>query len=241
MAPLDCMSNKTPRIGLLGGSFNPVHIGHLRLCLEMLEQAGLDRVELVPAYIPPHKDPAGILPFEMRVRMLQSCIEGIGGLKINLMEQDRPGPSYTLDTLKTYMHANPGHEVNFILGDTDLFTLPKWHHGRDIAYLSNLLVIGREGGQSGVEAFIREFLRISRQEGNCWELENGRRISFYCVPRLDISSSMIRSRWLDRKSIDWLVPSRVRDMLESSSGEVRSVWGKNSSQAARGCKPASCR
>ncbi|WP_291323305.1 nicotinate (nicotinamide) nucleotide adenylyltransferase [Desulfonatronospira sp.] len=235
------MSHEKPRVGLLGGSFNPVHIGHLRLCLEMLEQAGLDRVELVPTYIPPHKAPEGILPFEMRVSMLQSCTWETSGLEVNLIERERPGPSYTLDTLKTYMHANPGHEINFILGDTDLFTLPKWHHGRDIACLSNLLVIGREGGQSRVDAFIKEFLGASIQEGNSWLLENGRRISFYCIPRLDISSSMIRDRWLARKSIDWLVPATVKDILAGSSGKVRSVWEQGYQSGSRGCKPAYCR
>ena len=233
MARLDCMSNKTPRIGLLGGSFNPVHIGHLRLCLEMLEQAGLDRVELVPAYIPPHKDPAGILPFGMRLRMLQESIDGVAGLEVNPLEQDRPGPSYTLDTLKAYRSEYPEYELNFILGDRDLFTLPKWHRGQEIARLSNLLVIGRQGGHSQVGVFASRFWKVSQHKESCWELENGRRISFYSVPRLEISSSMIRSRWLAGQSIDWLVPFGVRDILTGSSGEVRTVWEKSSAQAAK--------
>ncbi|WP_291320357.1 nicotinate (nicotinamide) nucleotide adenylyltransferase [Desulfonatronospira sp.] len=235
------MPQKKPSIGLLGGSFNPVHIGHLRLCLEVLEQAGLDRVDLVPAYMPPHKDQAGILPFDLRLRMLQESIDGISGLEVNPLEQDRPGPSYTLDTLKAYVQEYPGYELNFILGDMDLFTLPQWHRGEEIARLSNLLVIGRQGGHSQVGDFVSRFWKVEQESEKCWELETGRRISFYSVPRLEISSSMIRSRWLAGKSIDWLVPAEAESILANCSHEVSSIWEQESHSDQKSCKPASCR
>ncbi len=212
------------RIGLLGGSFNPVHIGHLRLCLEMLEQAGLDRVELVPAFIPPHKELKLVLPFDLRRAMLEGAIEGKQGMEVNCMEKERPGPSYTFDTLQAYIRDNPGHELFFILGDSDLFTVPKWHRGREIAYLSNLLVIGREGEESGVAGFTREFWNVRRLDEHSWQLKEGREIKYLSVPRLDISSTMIRTRWLAGRSIDWLVPRAVQDILDAHAHEVRAVW-----------------
>ncbi|MFP4128737.1 MAG: nicotinate-nicotinamide nucleotide adenylyltransferase, partial [Desulfonatronovibrio sp.] len=91
--------NKTC-VGLLGGSFNPLHIGHLRVCAEMLEQAGLDQVELVPTHIPPHKHIDYILPFDLRRAMLESSVKDYAKIRVNPLESKRSGPSYTYDTLQ---------------------------------------------------------------------------------------------------------------------------------------------
>ncbi len=221
------MSEKQVRnqnIGLLGGSFNPVHIGHLRLGLEMLEQAGLDRVQFVPAYIPPHKDSKRVLPFDMRRDMLESSIQGWSSLEVNCMEKNRPGPSYTLDTLESYVQEYPGQEPFFILGDGDLLTMPNWHRGREIPYLSNLLVIGREGEDAEIAEFISGFWESFQVQDYIWQVKKGREIRYLSVPRIDVSSSMIRARWLAGKSIDWLVPESVQKYLRARSGEVQGIW-----------------
>ncbi len=106
------------RIGILGGSFNPVHTGHVRMAIETLERLSLDRVELVPAKKPPHKDEADILPFELRLELVNRAVQGIPGLGSNPLEGERRGPSFTCDTLTCYRTEQPETEIYFIVGLT---------------------------------------------------------------------------------------------------------------------------
>ncbi len=212
------------RAGLFGGSFNQVHVGHLRLCLEMLEQAGMDQVQLVPAHVPPHKEAEHVLAFDLRRAMLEDSIKGMSGLDINCMERDRPGPSYTYDTLKLYSRQHPDHELFFILGYPDLLTLPKWYRGMELAFISNLLVVGREGNQEDFARMAADFWKARQLDEHHWQVEEGRQVQYFTIPRLDISSSMIRARWLARKSVDWLIPVAVHRYLDAYSDQIRAVW-----------------
>ncbi|MFP4108806.1 MAG: nicotinate (nicotinamide) nucleotide adenylyltransferase [Desulfonatronovibrio sp.] len=216
--------NKTC-VGLLGGSFNPLHIGHLRVCAEMLEQAGLDHVELIPTHIPPHKDIKDILPFDLRLAMLESSVKDFAKIRVNPLESKRSGPSYTYDTLQILVRDNPEKSYFFIMGDRDLLTMPKWHMGREIALLSNLLVVGRQGEDDReVDDFISGFWDVETRSKDFWQIHQGKQIRYLSVPRIDISSSMLRSRWLSGKSIDWLVPPEVAKYLDMYKEEVMNVW-----------------
>ncbi len=218
---------KSSRIGILGGSFNPLHIGHLRLCMEMLEQGELDNVQLVPAYSPPHKDLKNILPFNMRCAMIESAITDSAQVNINRLEKERPGPSYTFDTLQTLTSNNPDAHFFFIMGDNDLLTMPKWYRGREIAFISDLIIAGREGGNvKMLDEFISRFWDVQKQAEGLWLVNQGKKIRYFSVPRLDVSSSMIRSRWLAGKSIKWLVPDQVKKYLDLYEDETGKVWNE---------------
>ena len=217
------------KTGLLGGSFNPLHIGHLRLCMEMIEQAHIDQIELIPAHIPPHKEISDILPFEMRFAMLESAIADHADICVNPLEKKRPGPSYTWDTLESVVNQRPESQFCFIMGDCDLLTVPKWYRGRDIPQLCDIFVVGRTGaGKDRLSDFITDFWDAKRAGNDSWVVNQGRRIRYFSLPRIDISSSMIRSRWLEGRSIDWLVPAEVKKYLDSCRYEVENIWSKRS-------------
>jgi len=221
-------SNDPLKIGLLGGSFNPLHIGHLRLCVEILEQGGVDRVQLVPAYVPPHKDIKNILPFEMRCAMIESAIKDFAEVSINPLEKERPGPSYTYDTLKILTRTEPEARFTFIMGDNDLLTMPKWYKGMEIAFMSDLIIAGREDSDLNMlDEFISGFWDVRKQAKDVWRVnKGGRLIRYFTIPGLDISSSMVRSRWLAGKSIRWLVPDQSGEYLNLYRAEVDRIWHK---------------
>ena len=132
------------RLGILGGTFNPVHVAHVRLALEMAEALNLDRVELIPAARPPHKPGEGMLPFELRAALLSLAVEGLDRLSVNLMEAERPGPSYTWDTLQELAVRNPEADMYFIMGASDLLNVHLWRRGAELGSLANLAVATRD-------------------------------------------------------------------------------------------------
>lgn len=220
------------KIGILGGSFNPVHSGHLRMAIEVLERLDLDRVELVPAKLPPHKIGSDILPFEMRLELLERAIEGVPGLGANPLEGDRSGPSFTCDTLTCYKMEQPDSEVAFILGASTFLELPKWRRGLEIPDMASMVVVNRWEASSGVAAFIGEHWPSAQlAEDNVWSFPEGHFIRLLDIPRLDIKAGHIRQRWLERRSLRFLVPSGVEALLEERAGEIEEYWGKRTEVA----------
>jgi nicotinate-nucleotide adenylyltransferase len=212
------------RIGLLGGSFNPVHIGHLRLALEVGEKMELAEVHLVPAYIPPHKG-RNVLPFEWRVEMLEQSIQGVDGLKINLMEKERSEPSYTYVTLKSFLRRDPEIELFFILGSLDLLTVPQWFKGKELPYLAHFVVADRHGQpEDEIDEFVTSFWPAHKITFGEWSIEGGKRIYFFSLPRLDISSSLVRRKWLKKERITFLVPDAVECFLLKKMQQVKKYW-----------------
>jgi nicotinate-nucleotide adenylyltransferase len=213
------------KIGLLGGSFNPVHIGHLRLALEVGEKMQLDEVHLVPAYIPPHKQTKNVLPFEWRVKMLEQSIQGVDGLKLNLMEKERPEASYTYVTLETFLRREPETELFFILGSLDLLTVPQWFKGRELPYLANFVVVDRHGQtEDEIHEFVTSFWPVDKIISGGWSLHRGKKIYFLSLPRLDISSSLVRRKWLHGENITFLVPGPVEKFLDENREDVVFYW-----------------
>ncbi|BBD06934.1 nicotinate (nicotinamide) nucleotide adenylyltransferase [Desulfovibrio ferrophilus] len=214
------------KVGLLGGCFNPVHNGHLRLALETGERLGLDRVELVPAAVPPHKSGDGMLPFGLRAELCEAAIAGVEMLRVNRLEGEREGPSYTVDTLRALTAQRLEDEFTFILGSEDLFVLPDWHQGVLIPGLVNLAVAGRrDGGLEAVRLFVEQtWAGAESLDDASWRLPQGRRLSFIPAGRLDISASDIRQRWIDGQSVRGLVPEAVERLMDEHGDEVRTVW-----------------
>ncbi len=214
------------RIGILGGSFNPVHVGHVRAAIEVLERLGLDRVELVPAKQPPHKDGADILPFDLRMELVTRAIEGVPGLGFNPLEGERPGPSFTCDTLNCYRVEQPESEITFIVGASTFLDLATWRRGPEIPGMASLAVVNRWEAADRVAAFIAEQWPESvRDADGVWTFSGGHTIRVVDIPRLDIKGGHIRRRWVEGRSLRYLVPPSVVALLGERADVVERCWG----------------
>jgi nicotinate-nucleotide adenylyltransferase len=188
-------------------------------------------VDLTPCAQPPHKDASTLLPFDLRADMVEESIKGIAGLRCNRLESLRTGPSYTWDTLEAYSREHAGHELFFILGSQDYALLPTWHKGLELSALCNFIVIPR--GTFSPEDFStvtrtmwpQASPRPSAVVGSgCIDLPGGTKAHYLRLPRLDVSSSYIRSLWLAGRDIACLVPEAARELLERNREAVRTCW-----------------
>lgn len=228
------------RVGVLGGSFNPIHVGHLRLAVEARERLGLDRVDLVPSAQPPHKPAAGLLPFALRRGLIELALAAppglpaLDGLRVNPLEAERQGPSYTYDTLLSYREREPGSRIFFILGGGDLLTLPEWRHGLELVTLANFVVVPRnERGSEDIADFLRSAWPQAKPEREpapfsaLWSFAGERgetRLGFLPLPRIETSSSQIRAAWRAGKTLRYLVPEAVERELFARRAEIDAIW-----------------
>jgi nicotinate-nucleotide adenylyltransferase len=192
------------RIGLLGGTFNPPHLGHLVCAQEAHAQLGLDRVVFIPVYAPPHKQAERDPGVEHRVELCRRAVQGDDRLSVSRVEADVPGRSYTVDTLKRLHESSPGDELTFIMGGDMAHALPTWHAPEQVLALATLGVAEREGvGRADI---------VERLAG----LDGADRIRFFDMPRIDISSSLIRRRVAAGRPIRYLVPDAVAAYIDSA-------------------------
>jgi nicotinate-nucleotide adenylyltransferase len=186
------------RLGLLGGTFNPPHLGHLLIAQEAFDQLGLDRVLLIPAAVPPHKEVAVDPGAEARLAMVRAAIEGDERFVASDVEVARGGPSYTVDTLRALHATYPGSELTFIVGGDMAASLPTWRDPAEVVALARLAVAEREGAP---RADILE--RLATIPGAV------ERVDFFDLPRIDFSSSLVRRRVAAGRPITYLVPDPV--------------------------------
>jgi nicotinate-nucleotide adenylyltransferase len=155
------------RVGLFGGTFNPIHFGHLRAALEVKEGFGLDQVFLIPAAVPPHKGRTGVAPAEDRLRMIELAVEGDSGLMVSDVEIKRSGPSFTIDTARYFRQSLAEDTDIFLVMGLDAFLeIDTWKSFRDLLALVPVIVLSRPeaAGCSGdrdekiVQGFIRSKL-----------------------------------------------------------------------------------
>ena len=224
-------------IGILGGSFNPVHVGHVRLALEVLEASHaalppLSAVHLIPSAQPPHKPAADMLPFALRLAMLKAAVQDMPGLMVNDLEGQRRGPSYTWDTLTAYHTLYPAARLLFVVGGEDYGALSQWHRGLELPQLTHIGMVPRAGADDA--AFAEETsrhwpeARIVRQADSLYaDLPGGARLYYLPLPRLDISASLIRERWLKGGNVRYLLPDPVLTVLEEHRDTVRQCWQNN--------------
>jgi nicotinate-nucleotide adenylyltransferase len=184
------------RIGLLGGTFNPPHIGHLVCAQEALSQLELDRVLLVPVHEPPHKGIESDPGVEHRVELCRRAVEEEEGLELSLVDAEVPGRSYTVDTLRRLHERRPGDDLTFLVGGDMALSLPTWREPEAIMQLAELGVAEREG--------VRRADIADRLSGLATD-----RLRFFDMPRLDISSSLIRRFVAAGRPIRHLVPDGV--------------------------------
>jgi len=189
------------RIGVFGGTFDPVHLAHLILAEQCREQARLDQVWFIPSARPPHKQERALTPLVLRVEMLALAIAGQPSFRTDELEKDRPGPSYTADTLAELHRRAPGTEYFLLIGSDTLLDLPHWHAPARVAELATLLIVARPGWEMG------EIDALACAMG----LPPGTSLRQQVVhmPLLDISSSDLRQRAAAGQSLRYLVPRAV--------------------------------
>ena len=192
-----------PSLGILGGTFNPPHVGHLVCAQEARSQLGLERVVLMPVHTPPHKEAAGDPGPDVRLALCRAAIAGDHELELSTLELERGGPSYTVDTLRALHGSHEGDDLTFIVGGDMAASLPDWREPEAVLELARLAVAEREEHRRQEIAERVGALRGAQE-----------RIVYFSMPRLDISSSDLRRRVAEGRPIRWLVPGGVADEIE---------------------------
>lgn len=189
-------------IGLLGGSFNPIHVGHLVLAEEARQRLGLQRVLFVPTAVSPHKLGKSHAPAEDRLRMVQLAIAGSPAFEASDVELRRQGPSYSIDTVRQLREQSEGRwDIHFLVGADTLPELPAWHRVGELADLCRFVVFSRPGGS--LDAL--EPLRAALREDQVAAIAARR----FEMPLIGVSSTDIRRRVREGLSIRYLVPEAV--------------------------------
>jgi nicotinate-nucleotide adenylyltransferase len=206
------------KIGILGGTFNPVHLAHLRIAEEVRGQFGLDRIVFVPAGTPPHKPLAGELPFEQRFAMVELAISDNPLFAISDLEGRRGGKSYLIDTLRELRLAYPHDELFFIMGSDSFTDIGNWRDYPGFFSLCNMVVVTRPGApilplkNALPVAIAHEFCYYDAE--NRLAHQSGYSVYFTEGTLLAISSSAIRQLAEMGRSIKYLVPAAVEHYIE---------------------------
>ncbi len=196
------------RVGLLGGTFDPIHVGHLIVVRAARETLGLDRFVLIPSANPPHKLDNRVTPAEHRLEMVRLAVADEPGLEVSDCEIRRPGPSYTIDTIAE-VRRNLGDqaEIVWLIGSDSLPELPSWHRAAELVDACRIVTAGRPGWERPDTQALAETLRqdqIDRLLADCIE-----------TPLIDISATDVRRRVSRGLSVRWLVPEAVRNHIHA--------------------------
>ncbi|HYA01741.1 MAG TPA: nicotinate-nucleotide adenylyltransferase [Syntrophobacteria bacterium] len=206
------------RAGILGGTFDPVHFGHLRAAEEVADSLNLSTVIFMPAAKPPHKKEHELTPFAHRWRMLELALAGNSRFVLSDLEYRRPGESYSVETLAQLL-SQYGRDalLYFIVGLDAFVTLPTWHRYRDLFSLCQLVVVARPGHSPAeldevLHAFVSERYRFD-QEMLAFVHPEHRPVYVRQVTLMDISSSRIREDVAGGRSVRYLLPVQVEDYI----------------------------
>lgn len=195
-------------IGLMGGTFNPVHNGHLILAQEAKEQYNLDQVWFLPARRPPHKDNGELPKDKARIEMLRLAIEDNPAFTISMLEMQRTdGKTYTYDTFRELSEKYPSTEFSFIIGSDSLFYLHKWSHFEELLRGMVFLVALRAG--CGEEHTIKEMEQLAEEYKKRYEA----RIGFIKMPIVEISSTLIREKAEVGLAVRYYLPEKVEEYI----------------------------
>jgi nicotinate-nucleotide adenylyltransferase len=200
-------------IGILGGTFNPPHMGHLVMAQEALDQLDLDRVVFMPVAVPPHKEAREEPGAAVRVELCLLAVAGDERFEVSTLEVDRGGASFTVDTLRELHDHEPEHELTFIVGGDMAHSLPAWREPEAILGLATLAVAEREG------------VRREDMTRRLDPLHDGSRVAFFDMPRIDVSSSTIRRRVAEGRPVRYLVPDLVAEAI-ADRGLYRQAAGR---------------
>ncbi len=179
------------RIGILGGTFNPPHMGHLIIANEVRHALDLDEVRLMPTASPPHKAASGDATSYQRLRMVELAVEGIEGLAVSSFEVERGGVSYTYDTMKALSTCEPDTNFHFIIGGDMIDMLPNWYRIDELMELLTFVGVGRPGAE-GKSKYAVKMVKI---------------------PEIDLSSTLIRNRFAEGGTVSLLIPANVEAFI----------------------------
>lgn len=203
-------------IGILGGTFNPIHLGHLRAAEEVRERFNLEKIYFVPCNIPPHKEFSPILETSARLEMVRLAIRGVPYFKLSDIEIKRGGKSYSIDTVNYFLKKGiKKNELYFIIGSDAFADITKWKDYEQLLNSCNIIILKRPGFKSD-SVIPLDLLRILQynKKTKCYETFSKTRIFLTDIKGLEISSSMIRDLLRVGKSIRFLVPDRVVRYIE---------------------------
>lgn len=188
----------------MGGTFNPIHFGHLMTGECAYEQFGLDKVLFMPSKTPPHKTIQEHISADDRASMVKLAIEGNPHFAFSGMELERSGVTYTVDTLRELHQMHPDCQYYFIIGADSLFDFAKWREPKEILKLATVLVASRYG-------IAKEKLK---EQADKLERMYGGNIQIVDMPTIDFSSSEIRTRRKEGKDVRYYVDEKVRIYIE---------------------------
>lgn len=199
-------------IGLFGGTFDPIHFGHLRPALDVKQALELEQVRFLPNRVPPHREQPW-LTFEQRRELLETALQEIPDFVLDTRELDRKGPSYMVDTLSSLHDDFPDETLCLILGMDAFSGLHNWHQWTQILQYCHLVVTTRPGYEWPEHAELQALASQRVSDVAALEQSSHGLILLQCVTQLDISSSLIRKQLQSGLDIRYLLPDRVREKL----------------------------
>lgn len=208
------------KIGIFGGTLNPIHSGHLRAAEEVREEFGLDKILFIPSAFPPHKRKEDVESSKHRIEMTRIAIEGNPYFDFSDMEVKRGGFSYSVDTVDEVKKNQPEAEIYFILGVDAFFEIDSWKDYRRFLSLCNFIIVTRPGYE---KKSLGESLPLEVRSDFCYDSAkgyyghtSGHYLNFLEVTLLDISSTEIRKRLKTGKSVKYLLPQRVEEYIKNN-------------------------
>lgn len=203
---MECTMLTLRRIGVFGGTFNPIHNGHLLIAEAAREEYGLEKVIFVPTSHPPHKDSRGIAANQLRYDMVRLAIEDNPFFFVSDVELVRAGPSYTVDTMRYFHERYPEDtEFYFIMGTDTLLDLPTWKYADELMQLTHFLSALRPRYRTDLSILTKRFGSSAREN-----------IHLLHTPEMEISATDLRRRFSTGQSTRYLLPSAVQQYIQAN-------------------------
>lgn len=191
-------------IAILGGSFNPVHYGHLKMAEAAMESTHFSKVLFIPTGTPYHKEQKDLLPFSDRLKLLELAIENCPDFAFSPIEGEREGNSYTFDTVRELLRQNPTESYSLLIGTDQFLTLRSWHKIKELGKLVDFYIANRNGEMS---------FSTFQKEKEALEKELSLHCKLFPMPAIDLSSTEIRNLLKEGKSIHGMLPKSVEEYI----------------------------
>ncbi len=191
-------------IAILGGSFNPVHYGHLKMAEAAMESTHFSKVLFIPTGTPYHKEQKALLPFSDRLKLLELAIENCPDFAFSPIEGEREGNSYTFDTVRELLRQNPMESYSLLIGTDQFLTLRSWHKIKELGKLVDFYIANRNGEMA---------FSTFQKEKEALEKELSLHCKLFPMPAIDLSSTEIRNLLKEGKSIHGMLPKSVEEYI----------------------------
>lgn len=191
-------------IAILGGSFNPVHYGHLKMAEAAMESTHFSKVLFIPTGTPYHKEQKALLPFSDRLKLLELAIDNCPDFAFSPIEGEREGNSYTFDTVRELLWQNPTESYSLLIGTDQFLTLRSWHKIAELGKLVDFYIANRNGEMA---------FSTFQKEKEALEKELSLHCKLFPMPAIDLSSTEIRNRLKEGKSIHGMLPKPVEEYI----------------------------